>query len=400
MGILQARILEWVAMPTSRGSSWPWDQTQLSQVAGRFFTIWVTREAQTAYSIIKIITASCLGTMPSSPRATIKVARLPTGGLQVNAGHHLVAWPSVHYENLASCKDQPSHLCEGSGAGYPHTKRGPVPHTSSDQPSHLWEGSGAGYPHTERGPVPHTSSVMCLLQLQISLFAIHLCWKERDPCWMWINSGGESWGRQFRELPELLLEWEGLLSGFPPLDWAGTCTPQSRFQRKSGACILRGSRPGGEQREAWGHHRAGRGPWNPGSGEAGPWKGQRPWALGLDTAPTSSRREDWQVSKLRLPLLHRGDDDEIGSRTSCHVSTQHRVGSRAGAQIAAEMWAVTEGLEGPEEGTWICHSQGSRALWLRGQNCLRVILTSSWQGHTASILLSFSVLNCPLKQIL
>lgn len=37
---------------------------------------------------------------------------------------------------------------------------------------------------------------------------------------MWINSGGESWGRQawLRELPELLLEQEGLLSGLPPLD--------------------------------------------------------------------------------------------------------------------------------------------------------------------------------------
>ena len=38
MGILQARILKWVAMPSSRGSSQPEDQTQASCVAGRFFT--------------------------------------------------------------------------------------------------------------------------------------------------------------------------------------------------------------------------------------------------------------------------------------------------------------------------------------------------------------------------
>ena len=38
-GILQARILEWVAFPFSRGSSQPRDQTQVSQIAGRFFTI-------------------------------------------------------------------------------------------------------------------------------------------------------------------------------------------------------------------------------------------------------------------------------------------------------------------------------------------------------------------------
>ena len=45
-GILQARILEWVAMPFPRGSSQPRDQTQVSHTAGRFFTIWATREAQ------------------------------------------------------------------------------------------------------------------------------------------------------------------------------------------------------------------------------------------------------------------------------------------------------------------------------------------------------------------
>ena len=43
---LQARILEWVAIPFSRGSSQPRDQTQASCIAGRFLTIWATREAQ------------------------------------------------------------------------------------------------------------------------------------------------------------------------------------------------------------------------------------------------------------------------------------------------------------------------------------------------------------------
>ena len=41
-GILQARILEWVAMTFSRGSSRPRDQTWVSSIAGRFFTIWTT----------------------------------------------------------------------------------------------------------------------------------------------------------------------------------------------------------------------------------------------------------------------------------------------------------------------------------------------------------------------
>ena len=43
-GILQARILEWVAISFSRGSSWPRDWTQLSCTAGRHFNLWATRE--------------------------------------------------------------------------------------------------------------------------------------------------------------------------------------------------------------------------------------------------------------------------------------------------------------------------------------------------------------------
>ena len=38
-GISQARILEWVAIPFSRGSSRPRDQSQVACIAGRFFTI-------------------------------------------------------------------------------------------------------------------------------------------------------------------------------------------------------------------------------------------------------------------------------------------------------------------------------------------------------------------------
>jgi len=45
MGILQERILEWVVMPSSRGSSQPRDQTQVSHIACGFFTAWTTREA-------------------------------------------------------------------------------------------------------------------------------------------------------------------------------------------------------------------------------------------------------------------------------------------------------------------------------------------------------------------
>ena len=49
-GILQARILKWVAFPFSRGSSQPRDQTQVPCIAGGFFTSWAIREAQEYWS--------------------------------------------------------------------------------------------------------------------------------------------------------------------------------------------------------------------------------------------------------------------------------------------------------------------------------------------------------------
>ena len=48
MGILQARKLQWVAMPSPRGSSQPRDWTQVSRIAGGSFTIWATRKPESA----------------------------------------------------------------------------------------------------------------------------------------------------------------------------------------------------------------------------------------------------------------------------------------------------------------------------------------------------------------
>ena len=56
--ILQARILEWVAIPFSGGSSWPRGRSQVSGTAGTFFTVRATREAQIQE---KNPTNSCVG---------------------------------------------------------------------------------------------------------------------------------------------------------------------------------------------------------------------------------------------------------------------------------------------------------------------------------------------------
>ena len=81
-GILQARILEWVAISFSQGSSRLRDGTQVSCIAGRFFTIWATREA-------KIIL---------TPQANWQIC---WGNMQRDPAYHLHAvqrslWPQVN----------------------------------------------------------------------------------------------------------------------------------------------------------------------------------------------------------------------------------------------------------------------------------------------------------------
>ena len=60
-GILQARILECIAGPFSRGSSQPRDQTQVSRIASGFFTSRSSREAlQTPVVVVVLLAQSCL----------------------------------------------------------------------------------------------------------------------------------------------------------------------------------------------------------------------------------------------------------------------------------------------------------------------------------------------------
>ena len=64
-GILRARILEWVAIPFSRGSSQLRDQTQVSHIVGGFFTNWAIREILSSLEIIR----SSFSRSPNSPFA-------------------------------------------------------------------------------------------------------------------------------------------------------------------------------------------------------------------------------------------------------------------------------------------------------------------------------------------
>ena len=88
----KVRILEWVAYPFSRRSSQPRGQTQVSLIAGGFFTGWATREAQEYWSGLPIpspVDPPDPGIQPESP--ALQVDSLPTE-----------LWGKTHFNLIAS----------------------------------------------------------------------------------------------------------------------------------------------------------------------------------------------------------------------------------------------------------------------------------------------------------
>ena len=99
-GILHARILEWVAMPSSRGSSWPRNWTPVSCIAGKFFTVWATREAQ----LVSLRVLKC-ETLTSYNRTTIDVClKIPICRTQSRPtkSEHLGMWNRSSYTSDVS----------------------------------------------------------------------------------------------------------------------------------------------------------------------------------------------------------------------------------------------------------------------------------------------------------
>ena len=93
MGILQARILEWGAISCSRGSSWPRDWTWVSCIAGQFFTIWATREAEFKCCIYLVILMK--------DRFLRKALLEMVGFFPISYGHLSCDW--IHKLNKMKC---------------------------------------------------------------------------------------------------------------------------------------------------------------------------------------------------------------------------------------------------------------------------------------------------------
>ena len=110
-GILQARTLKWVAIPFSKRSSWPRDQTWASCIAVRFFTVWAIRETQRMFRV-KLDKLSCL----INKRGLEKCLKLSTIGgvfyssLQENCSRgrsqkdsHRVGKPRTKQRTISDC---------------------------------------------------------------------------------------------------------------------------------------------------------------------------------------------------------------------------------------------------------------------------------------------------------
>ena len=96
-GIFQARILEWVAIPFSRGSSPPSDQTYISWAAGRFLTIWATWKALQKRIGCHNLNLEHLRSLPEKAASKLKLESTP-GRDSFPAKVHRMRWPSIPSE--------------------------------------------------------------------------------------------------------------------------------------------------------------------------------------------------------------------------------------------------------------------------------------------------------------
>ena len=93
-GTLQARILEWVATPFSRGSSRPRDQTWVSCIAGRFFTVSATRECSDLWQNSKAPELPTSGKTETSQREVYPLEDLLRQGFHLS-GDESCQWAQI-----------------------------------------------------------------------------------------------------------------------------------------------------------------------------------------------------------------------------------------------------------------------------------------------------------------
>ena len=92
-GILQARILEWVAISFSRGSSQPRDWSQVSCIGGRFFTVWATRVSWKMKVHLQYAPLFCFSTITAAIEVSVIFTRDPKERYWIRKKKFFCAFP-------------------------------------------------------------------------------------------------------------------------------------------------------------------------------------------------------------------------------------------------------------------------------------------------------------------
>ena len=145
-GIMQARILGWVTVPSSRGSSWRRDQTRVSYITGKVFTVWAIRKAP--YKVLRIVkflkTESDMAVVDAFTQVCVRTQELKNWrGVTEEVMDDLgtAEWQAVHITCVnhrveqSCCKSPCCHFqalswtwsrSKGEGYIWPHRGHGPL----------------------------------------------------------------------------------------------------------------------------------------------------------------------------------------------------------------------------------------------------------------------------------
>ena len=158
MGFPQVRILEWVAMPSSRGSSRPTDQTHVSLTAGRFFITWATSKAQEYWSAYPFSRGS------SQPRNQSNWGLLHCRWILYQLSYRGSPWNTLAPLNCAPWW----HLHLQDARNTPNSPRLQITDTVRTRNWPVCQGAAVQECHSapERAHKPQHSSRLCLILLE------------------------------------------------------------------------------------------------------------------------------------------------------------------------------------------------------------------------------------------
>ena len=156
-GILQVRILEWVAILFYRGSSWPRDWIRVSCIEGRFFTVWATREVP-----LRCLAAAAAKSLQSYPTLCDPTDGSPIGSpVPGNLLAKTLEWVAISFPKAWKWKVKVKSLSRVQLFETPWIAAYQAPPSMGFSRQEYWSGV----------PLPSLSDVL-------------VAWKSNGPCWL------------------------------------------------------------------------------------------------------------------------------------------------------------------------------------------------------------------------